>query len=165
VSHLRWHIKTLVARNGGLRRSLDELVPIEDAKPFRRFLNAIDGAICISIDGEVLSDESHWDHVDCLWADLINALEEVEYRNTDTDQYFPDQPIRLALQRVGDRQLRLMIGEKSANVPRREFGEFLMGHALNAMNRFAFLDPSKADGHSDYANRADNLLRYIRGSK
>ncbi|MFC7743159.1 hypothetical protein ACFQXA_22635 [Nocardiopsis composta] len=61
----------------------------------------IDGAIVLSVDGEVFFDESLWDLVDQLWAYILNMLEELGEKDS-AKTFFPDQPVELVFRRIGE---------------------------------------------------------------
>jgi hypothetical protein len=99
-----------------LRAPDERFVPVEVATFQPPHPLRIPGAIEISIDGAVLLDLPLWDYVDQLWAYIANTTEELVQRGHG-DTYFPDQPILLAMQRVG--RDRVVVSVESVNVPRR----------------------------------------------
>ncbi|MFW5415822.1 hypothetical protein J0910_04260 [Nocardiopsis sp. CNT-189] len=69
----------------------------------------IDGAIVLSVDGQVFLDEDYGDLVDRLWAYILTMLEEPGEKDS-VEAFFPGRPLRLAFRRVGGGRLPASVG-------------------------------------------------------
>lgn len=83
---------------------IESYIKIEEAfVPVSKFKDEIpdtfyvEGAIELTINGVEFLTKNHWDLIDQFWSYIVNVLEELEHQN-ECSTYFPDQPIKLALE-------------------------------------------------------------------
>ena len=89
-------------------KNKDEFVPIEIYDNSIEDEDYIEGAIELKVNGVMLIDSSMWDYVDQLWAYLVEGV--VAIKNGKTfSTYFPDQPIRILLQPVLDKKIKITV--------------------------------------------------------
>jgi hypothetical protein len=95
-------------------------VPVADVNPPLKAPQYIEGAIVWKIGGETPFSETHWDLVDQLWAYIVNGLGELKDKG-EYATYFPDQPLRLALKRIGRDRIEITVGDARQIVPASAF--------------------------------------------
>lgn len=116
-------------------------------------LNYIEGVITIEQNGKILMDFKYWDLVDQLWGYWINLIIDfVKFNKAET--FFPDQPIKLELNRVSNEIVLLKLISKSTfswTLPKNEFFNALLdgaNHFFEKMTEY-FGDVNKVYKYED----------------
>lgn len=131
------HVETLLKVGG-------EFVPVDvfdGPLPDRDY---IEGAIILSVEGKTILGLQHWDLVDQLWAYLLNGLAALRHAPKH-ECYFPDQPLRLLLERNGDDMICITIGESSHRVDIHTFTQAVRDGATRFSDSLRRLDSELAD--------------------
>lgn len=111
-------ISSLPPPEGSLIPAAQFVGPLEDE-------NFVDGALVISVDGTDLITLSEWDDIVDLWCYIINMLTELK-RTGRAVAGFPDQPIGLSFEHVGESRVRIavMFSETERRVAEADRTEF-----------------------------------------
>ena len=120
----------------------------------------IDGAIVLSVDGEVFFDESLWDLVDQLWAYILNMLEELGEKDS-VKTFFPDQPVELVFRRIGGGRLVISVDtgwrtKRTLQVDEADFARALLGGAEEFFTGMERLLPGRYGYQLDQLGRLKN---------
>jgi hypothetical protein len=107
----------------------------------------VEGAVEITVDGVEIIGCREWDYVNQLRSYLSVAAEELGATGA-AHTYFPDQPIKLELQRQGNRVLiSSTVGDqvRRASVERTEFAAVLKATGLRFFDEITSLVPELTD--------------------
>lgn len=80
----------------------------------------IEGVVNISYKNKQIIPFTYWDDVDCLWAYLLNCIDEYIDKGSAT-YYFPGQPIPIYLSKKGQRTLCFSVNEVSIVIDEKQF--------------------------------------------
>lgn len=81
----------------------------------------LEGAIIISCDGIGILDFRYWDLVDQLWSYIIEAIYGLSRGENQVQFYFPDQPIKVNIQKISKYALLLKVEGKTFSFNKQEF--------------------------------------------
>ena len=117
--------------------------------------NYIDGAIVLVASGRSILDVETWDHVDQLWAYLVDALEAISHQS-GFSTCLPDQPIRLIFTPLSNDQVKISReGYKSTSVVVMEIDliQQLKAAAVEFFEQMQRLAPENGDAYADVLER------------
>ena len=133
-----------------LRVGSDHFVPIALVDHYQGDLTWLPGAIVLSIEGVEILSFDLWDDINWLWPFIINDIS--EYLSTGVGEgYFPDQPLRLRIERLGPLHTRVSV--RGGDIHRQAVGlhdEFLEQVAVAGEEFFSHLRRLGSD--SSHAN-------------
>ncbi|GDY32628.1 hypothetical protein [Gandjariella thermophila] len=116
----------------------------------------VEGAIEVVVDDVTVIDRSMWDDVDQLWAYIIDMIQVLE-ASGESHTYFPDQPIKLSLRKVGPELvlITLQAGEESrrATVDRQELIREIKREAEDFFRQLSILMPANASEYQEIVRR------------
>ncbi|MFG2359784.1 hypothetical protein [Streptomyces sp. NPDC048521] len=109
-----------------LRNAAGEFTAVEEVTSYDGDPFYVEGALALTVNGVQLIDQSMWDYVDQLWAYLVKLTIEAK-KSGRAEVLFPDQPIHLSIERVGqsDLLIRCDAGD-GKRVARIRDGEFTL---------------------------------------
>lgn len=119
----------------------------------------VEGWIDLKVDSQHILTSDHWDLIDQLWAYLVDGVTTIEHESDKWDTSFPDQPLRLALQRFPDGSLKVSLGESESTVSYRSFRNCIANGGLQFFQRLKDLMPDSSDVWEEYISRCKKLLR------
>lgn len=100
-----------------LRDPDGDLVRIDDYAGRLPSVDYIEGALELTVDGNVIIDTSCWDYIDELWAYISNMIELLDSGQDSASTYFPDQPVEFSLTRQG--RSRILVRLSAPEQPER----------------------------------------------
>ncbi len=89
----------------------------------------IEGAITIYYNQKPLLDFRHWDLVDQLWVYFLDAIYSALIEKKNVEFYFPDQTIKVKLDRISDIFFKLSIDESVYTLDLKEFSKTMISGA------------------------------------
>lgn len=115
------------------------------------------GWIELFINSQQVLGRAHCDLVDQLWAYMIDGMTQLD-RGVDVwDTFFPDQPLKLSFNRVGESNLLITIGELKHSV---SYHSFLLAIAHGGNQFFEKMNqilPQSTDVWTDYLQKCKLL--------
>lgn len=118
----------------------------------------IEGWIALSVDGQVLLDERHWDLIDQLWAYLIDGLIKSLDSGEPFECYFPDQPLKLRIHPMRWNELVFSAGAHIARTSKQSFIEAIATGGRAFFRRMISLVPAGVVTWDTYLARCEDLL-------
>jgi hypothetical protein len=140
-----------------LRNRDGSLVNVGDAEDPPANSRHVEGAIDLSIDGIQLLDRCLWDDVDQLWGYIGNML--AKLRESDgVSTYFPDQPIKLAFERLSGGRLIVSVegrplGRRAAAADENELVAALSRSARTFFEKMSTLIPENRSLYEETGSR------------
>ena len=123
----------------------ERFVLAEDAKDHVADSFYVEGAICITIDGQEFLTLAHADLVDQLWLYLVEGLDKLRAGDV-FETYFPDQPTLLTFRPLGPDLLLLTVktdaNETSVQAMRTDMLDALCDGAHQFFNAFDVVVPN-----------------------
>ena len=123
----------------------DRFVPIAEANAPVADPFYIEGALCISVNGQELLTLAHADLIDQLWLYVVDGLERLR-RGELFETYFPDQPTKLSIRPLGTQLLLLTvqagIGDMSVQADRQDVLTALADGAHRFFSAFDRVEPN-----------------------
>lgn len=148
----------------GTHRPGGRFIPIEEvASPFTTEI--AEGVIQLRIGPRDVLDESHWDVIDSLWAELVEACRSLQ-QDRSYRFYFPDQPLLLAIEldpRTG--AVAVSVGdERPARTSRDEFLIATVAAAATTFQHLRRLFPKNAGAYDHQLRELRILDAELRGN-
>lgn len=118
----------------------------------------IEGWIELNIGTIRLLGREQCDLVDQLWAYLIDGTTQLLRGHSRWETYFPDQPLRLALQLEGAKKLVFTVGEEQSTVKFSAFRNAVSLGGIQFFERMNELLPKSSDVWSGYIEKSSSLV-------
>ncbi|WP_166882190.1 hypothetical protein [Massilia mucilaginosa] len=120
-------------------------VPLEDWQGKVADSDYVAGALILSLDGNIILDESLCDDINWLWPLIVNGLPDL-LDGKDTETGFPDQPITFSVKHVDREWLRLHVfcGEHDyarKKIRKRDYLGEMTRAAIDFFTRFDSIAP------------------------
>ena len=130
----------------------------EFSKPLkgRRY---IEGAVLIRVDDVEIAGEEFSDLVDQLWCYVSDGVEKVS-KGESFECYFPDQPIRLAFDVIGNR-VRIRLADEDVRTRVVPQGDFLAEFSRAGVEFFNQLERLAPDFKETCARYRSKLLPFL----
>jgi len=114
-----------------LRTADGDFVPVPEATVAPPNDLHIEGAIELTVNGVDVMDTSLWDDVDQLWAYIASMVDDLA-KSDSVSTYFPDQPIKFAIERMHGRKVSVSTDTGEAKKRRTVVDEDSLVSALRA---------------------------------
>lgn len=118
----------------------------------------IEGWIDLSIGVSKILGRAHWDLVDQLWVYLVDGTTQLTEGQHEWETFFPDQPLRLALQLNGANKLAVIVGDKQFLVKASDFREAISHGGVCFFRQMKRLLPSSSDVWNAYIAKSNALF-------
>lgn len=147
-----------------IRLKSGRFIPLTEAIKSRIVVedqNYVDGAITLTIGGKPILTEVEWDLVDQLWAYILAGLETLE-SSASWWTHFPDQGIRLSIERAGD---QAQVGVSYRQVNRvatcryQALRRAMLDGALEAFQALTLIAPENAQEYEQYLSEIEEFLK------
>ena len=123
----------------------ERFVPAQEATELVPDSFYVEGALCITVDGQEFLTLAHADLVDQLWLYVVDGLGKLRAGDV-FETYFPDQPTRLTFRPLGAERFLLTVktdaGKKSVQATRTEMLRALCEGAHQFFNALDIVVPN-----------------------
>jgi hypothetical protein len=150
------HIQSLLRREDGT------FIPVHAWEGPVIDSDYMEGALDLTVHEVSLITPSMWDYIDQLWAYILNVLEELS-SSESTHTYFPDQPIKLEVERIACGLLRVSISSRSGKfnnsiqVQESQFARKLIDEGESFFLRMQELNPGSRGQYEMEVEKCKNL--------
>ena len=145
-----------------LRKEDETLVPIQEWDAVIADPDYLEGALDLTVNGVHLITPSMWDYVDQMWAYIFNVLEELTTHES-AHVYFPDQPIRLEMEKTIPGMIKISISSRSGKfnnsvqVNEGRFARKILDEGEKFFLHMQKIDPENRNRHEEEVERFRNL--------
>lgn len=156
------HISSLMKNEDG------SFTPIQEWDGMISDPDYLEGALELTVNGVSLITPDMWDYIDQLWAYIFNTIEELTSKGSAWT-YFPDQPIKLEMEKVESGMVQISVSIRPGKVDSTTKTEEkkLLQRLLEEGERFFLqLSESSPESRKKYENELLKLrkLRSLRST-
>ena len=138
------HVRSLLRKKDG------SFTPVREWEGKLGRSDYLEGALELTVNGVPLITDQIWDYIDELWVYILDSLENLASKGS-AFTYFPDQPIKLDMNRISPSLILMSISSKSGKfnnsiqIQEEGFVRNLIDEGENFFVRMQELDPANQD--------------------